>query len=160
MSRSGYTEDHDDRWAFICYRGAVESAFRGRRGQAFLRETLAALDAMPIKELAADSLVTDGGQVCTLGAVGAARELDMASLDQDDFSAVASAFGIAEAMAREIVWMNDEVDSYVHYELHGPRRLHEYYGELTAVRPSRPAERWQRMREWIAGRIVESEVRP
>jgi len=47
MSRSGYSDDCDDQWSLICWRGAVKSAIRGKRGQAFLKEMLAALDALP-----------------------------------------------------------------------------------------------------------------
>jgi hypothetical protein len=46
MSRSGYDESCDDNWGLICWRGAVASALRGRRGQAFLRELVDALDAV------------------------------------------------------------------------------------------------------------------
>lgn len=56
MSRSGYTEDCDG-WDLIRWRGAVASAIRGKRGQAFLREALAALDAMPEKQLISHDLV-------------------------------------------------------------------------------------------------------
>lgn len=55
MSRSGYTDDGWDdesaQWAAIRYAGALKSAVRGKKGQAFLRELLAALDAMPVKRL-------------------------------------------------------------------------------------------------------------
>jgi hypothetical protein len=47
MSRSGYSDDHSE-WDLIRWRGAVASAIRGKRGQAFLRELLVALDAMPV----------------------------------------------------------------------------------------------------------------
>ena len=60
MSRSGYVDDMCDEWALIRYRGAVKSAIRGKRGQAFLREMLAALDAMPEKRLISGALVFDG----------------------------------------------------------------------------------------------------
>lgn len=55
MSRSGYSDDLDS-WSMIRWRGAVTSATRGARGQAFFREMLAALDAMPEKKLIADDL--------------------------------------------------------------------------------------------------------
>jgi hypothetical protein len=37
MSRSGYSDDYgdDEPWQLIMWRGAVASAFRGRRGQPF-----------------------------------------------------------------------------------------------------------------------------
>jgi hypothetical protein len=41
MSRSGYSDDCDG-WALIRWRGAVNSAIKGRRGQQALREIVAA----------------------------------------------------------------------------------------------------------------------
>ena len=46
MSRSGYGDDIGQ-WDLIRWRGAVQSAMCGKRGQAFLKEMLAALDALP-----------------------------------------------------------------------------------------------------------------
>lgn len=126
MSRSGYTEDCDDTWAYIHWRGAVASAIGGKRGQAALREIAAALDAMPVKELAAESLVTTDGMCCTLGALGRARGMDMSAIDPEDLKAVAKSFGIAEAMAAEIMHLNDE-----------------------AVPETSAARRWQYMRTWV-----------
>lgn len=137
MSRSGYSKDYidDDLWGFICYRGAVNSAFRGKRGQSFLAEAVSALDALPKQELAAHSLQTEDGSFCLLGAVGRARGLDMSVLDPDDIETVAAAFGVAEAMAREIVFMNDE-------------------GSLFGETPER---RFERMRRWVSERVKAKE---
>lgn len=45
MSRSGYCDDGDyGQWEMIMWRGAVTSAFRGKRGQAFLKEMLDSRD--------------------------------------------------------------------------------------------------------------------
>jgi hypothetical protein len=133
VSRSGYIDDcwDGDNWSAIMYCGAVTSAFRGKRGQAFLKEILAALDAMPEKRLVGDSLEDQEGAVCTLGAVGKARNMVMSQIDPEDYHTVAGKFGIAEAMAREIVYMNDEAS----------------WGNET------PEQRWSRMRIWIAGNI-------
>jgi hypothetical protein len=133
MRRSGYSDDYgdDEPWQLIMWRGAVASAFRGRRGQAFLREMVAALDAMPIKELAADSLRYADGSVCALGAVAAARGVNVQSLDPYDTEAVAATFGVAQAMVREIVYENDE----------------NCWGKES------PAARWARMRTWAEGQI-------
>lgn len=65
MSRSGYSDECDD-WQLIMWRGAVASSMRGRRGQAFLKETLAALDALPEKKLIDYDLEREGA-VCALG---------------------------------------------------------------------------------------------
>lgn len=44
MSRHGYSDDcHDDILSFGQWRGQVASAIRGKRGQAFLKELIAAL---------------------------------------------------------------------------------------------------------------------
>lgn len=129
MSRSGYDYDCDG-WALICWSGAVKSAFRGRRGQAFLREMLSALDAMPIKRLIHADLERDG-EVCAMGAVAAARGMDLAEINPEDRDAVANALGIAEAMAAEIAYCNDEMR----------------YSESSE-------ECWTRMRAWVASKIA------
>lgn len=58
MSRSGYSDDDDDDGGsrLNLWRGAVERAIKGKRGQAFLRELGAALDAMPDKRLTTGEL--------------------------------------------------------------------------------------------------------
>jgi len=130
MSRSGYYEEIDDQWAHIRYRGAVKSAIRGKRGQAFLREMLAALDALPEKKLITDDLQAEG-QVCAIGSVGLARNIDMSAIDAHDAPQVADAFGINEKLAREIVYENDEA----------------WYISET------PEQRFQRMRNWVLSQI-------
>src|SRR5258708_2686320 len=107
MSRSGYSDDCDDQWRHIMWRGTVKSAIRGKRGQAFLREMLAAMDALPEKKLVASELEANG-QVCAIGSVGRARGIDMSKVDPEDYDTVAGTFGIATPMAQEIVYMNDE----------------------------------------------------
>lgn len=142
MSRSGYTDDCDDMWASIRWRGAVASAIRGKRGQEMLRELATALDAMPVKELAAESLVTTDGMCCALGALGQARGLDMAPLDPEDRAAVAKCFGIAEALAAEIVWLNDEAFD-----------CREWDGSRWVEKPGVAAERWHYMRKWVGEQL-------
>lgn len=143
MSRSGYSDDFDDHWSLVMWRGAVTSALKGRRGQAFLKEMLAAMDAMPAKrlaahELAASDLVTcshwglfEAESVCAIGSVGKLRGVDMDRLDPEDYSSVAGAFGIAQAMAQEIVFMNDEAGNH----------------------KETPEDRFARMRKWIDSEI-------
>jgi len=103
MSRSGYCDDGENNWEMICWRGAVSSALRGKRGQSFLKELAQAMDAMPVKRLVTEELQAEG-EFCTLGVVGNARNLDMSVIDPDDSDVVAEKFGLAEAMVREIVW--------------------------------------------------------
>lgn len=111
MSRSGYTDDYpesrEEAWSSICWRGAVVSALRGKRGQAFLREMLAALDALPVQRLIAGDLEYEG-EVCAIGSVGRARGMDMSDIEAEDREMIAARFGIAEAMVGEIEYQNDE----------------------------------------------------
>jgi hypothetical protein len=134
MSRSGYSDDYcDDGNAGYLYRGAVESAIRGRRGQAFLKEMLAALDALPEKKLIAGELVEQDGAVCAMGAVAKVRGLDMKGIDPEDAEKVALTFGIAEAMAREVAFENDD--------------------DWGASSTETPEHRFQRMHKWVESQI-------
>lgn len=143
MSRSGYSEDCDG-WALIRWRGAVRAAIRGKRGQHALREILAALDAMPKKALAAESLITASGEYCTLGALGVMRGLALDKLDPEDAKGVAAAFGIAPALVKEIVFENDEC---------GPAG---YCGRGVEL----PEGRWHRMRGWVTSHLISTDSPP
>ncbi len=131
MSRSGYS-DGLDQWALIKWRGQVASAMRGKRGQAFLRDLAAALDAMPAKRLVAYDLIDATGAVCALGAVGLRRGLAVKQFDPEDHEQLAGAFDIASQLVQEIEFEND---------------LDFHYLRET------PEERWIRMRQWVAAGI-------
>lgn len=128
MSRSGYSDDCDN---LNLYRAAVERALHGKRGQAFLRELIASLDALPEKVLISGELIADDGRCCAIGAACKARSLDVATIDYEDPETVGRLLGIARSMAAEIAYMNDEWDS-----------------------PSEsPANRWSRMRRWAVNNL-------
>ena len=76
MSRSGYSEECEQ-GALNFYRANVDRTIAGKRGQTFLREMAAALDAMPVKELIAGEVVRDEAHVCAIGAVAVARKADV-----------------------------------------------------------------------------------
>lgn len=159
MSRSGYSDDCDG-WALIRWRGAVNSAIKGARGQAFFHELAAALDAMPEKRLIADELQNAAGEFCTIGVLGAARGVDMSNLDPDDREAVAAAFNIAPALAAEIVFENDEglyPWDWKDFEVCGPLRRFESRVRSVRVPVERVAEqRWSRMRAWVESNIAKA----
>ncbi|WP_052223899.1 hypothetical protein [Comamonas testosteroni] len=162
MSRSGYTDDYDEDGTGGLWRGAVARAIKGKRGQAALRETLAALESMPQKVLIGESLVTADGEFCTLGALGSARGLDMRAVDPDDWDAVAALFDIAPAMVREIVYENDEgtdTHEWIDVVICGPMPPYHFppYGHKTHERSVRvridpliiAKQRWLHMHSWV-----------
>ena len=136
MSRSGYS-DGVEGWESIRYRGAVASAIRGKRGQQFIRDLVASLDVLPSKRLIRHKLV-DGEEVCAIGSVGKMRGVDMSAVNPEDYfdydcgEEIASLFGIAPALAREIMDENDE---------------HDFWEKET------PEQRWQRVRKWAVSQL-------
>lgn len=136
MGRHGYVEDGDlDNWSLIKWRGQVASAIRGKRGQAFLRELIEALDTMPEKRLIAHDL-EHAGNVCAIGSVGLKRGVDMSTIDPEDYDKIAGIFGIAHQLVQEIEWMNDE-------------------GQWNPT----PEKRWQFMRDWAVKNLRPLEVK-
>jgi hypothetical protein len=139
MSRSGYSDDYDNYAVLMCYRGVVASATRGKRGQRFFRELVAALDVMPEKRLIAHDLENPEG-VCALGALGKQKGVALPRLDpEDDYGEngdrLAPVFDIASQLANEVMYMNDdrsENDS--------------------------PERRWKRMRDWAARQIIPTDA--
>jgi len=130
MSRSGYTEDCEDVWQ---WRGRVASSIRGKRGQKLLRDLRDALDAMTRKRLITCELMDERGEYCILGVLGAKRGIDIKNLDPENYTQVAKAFDIADCLACEIVYENDEEHTY-----------------------ATPEERWGRMRGWVDRQILSS----
>lgn len=132
MGRSGYTEDLDTldlgRW-----RGQVKSAIRGKRGQAFFRDLIAALDALPEKRLISAEIKDDAGCVCALGALGTKKGLDLDTLDPYDYEGLGGSFNIAHQLAQEVMYENDEGN---------------IWGRES------PEQRWERMREWAVKQLL------
>jgi hypothetical protein len=177
MSRSGYSDDGDfDNWSLICYRGALAKVISGKKGQAFLKEMLAALDAMPEKRLIAEELVVNGdgtdsvgrpaaivgadelvslhamGDVCALGAVGKVRALDMSKVDPHDPPSVAHLFDINEKLASEIAYVNDEGGIGRRVPLPNVRQG-DWDCFMYKYLPETPEQRFIRVRKWVAEQI-------
>jgi hypothetical protein len=124
MSRSGYSEDLDN-WALIRWRGAVASAIKGKKGQALLKEMEASLLVLPEKRLCVGWTNPKDGEVCALGSVALKRKMDagkhrvdaMAEIEREFHEDVAASevsgeFNIADALAQEITYVNDERGPY------------------------------------------------
>lgn len=141
MSRSGYTDEWDESTAM--WRGVIASATRGKRGQAFFRFLVDALDAMPVKRLIAGALGTEEpeGDVCALGCLARQKGATLEEDDTEDYRKLGETFDIAEQLAQEVMYWNDDA---------GP-----YAGET-------PEERWARVRKWAASqiRVTEAELLP
>lgn len=150
MSRSGYSEDCD---YLHLYRANVERSLGSKRGQAFLREMATALDSLPVKELVDGDLVRDDGACCALGSVAIARKMNVADIDECEPDDVADAFGIARVMACEIAYENDESGPSL-VEVEGPiPPWVDWQSKIFQRRDETPAERWKRMRQWVASQL-------
>jgi hypothetical protein len=142
MGRAGYNDDCDG-WELAMYRGQVASATRGKRGQGLLKDILIAMNGMPVKRLVADDLETAEGAVCAIGAAGKLRGVDMSGLDPEDYETVAGRFNVADCLAREIVWENDECG---HHRIEWRNGKRHWCDET-------PEERFVRMRKWVRSQI-------
>lgn len=131
MSRSGYSDDCEN---LGLWRGAVNSATDGKRGQAFFRDLVAALDALPVKRLVAGELETADGEVCALGSLAKRKGVALQPMDTYDYGKLGETFNIARALAQETMYENDEG---------GPYRRE----------PETPEERWTRVRAWASKQI-------
>lgn len=135
MSRSGYTDDTDDTGDILAigrWRAQVASAIRGNRGQKFLHELAAAMDAMPEKVLIREELITTEGDCCALGVICKARGIDVRNVDELDSREVGGVVGIAWQLAAEIAYENDEREEN-----------------------RSPEARWIRMRAWVQRKLRE-----
>lgn len=153
MSRHGYSEDGDcdDNLQQGRWNARLKSATNGKRGQAFFRALVEALDAMPEKSLVANSLETNEGAVCAFGALARHRKIDVKSLDigntefpdedwEDcDWDKLAAAFDVAPTLAREVMYTNDEA-------------------WLGKDNESPSFARWAQVRAWAAKQIVPTEA--
>ena len=166
MSRSGYTDNYgdDDPLAYGRWRQAVKRSIEGKRGQALLRELLEALDAMEDKRLFSGRFATADGEFCTLGVLGAKRGTPMDDLGDAEYceaDRVGQRFGIARAMAAEIMHLNDEQISdtkFIDVEICGPVRPHwpdwgKHRKTVCVNDDEAPAKRWKYMRDWTVKQI-------
>jgi len=136
VSRCGYTDDSEDALEFGRWRAQVMSAIRGKRGQKFLADLVAALDALPEPRLVANELEDSEG-VCALGALGRARGVALVDLDTEDYEQLGTTFNIAHQLAQETMFINDE-----------------------RARRATPEERWRIVRWWALKQLRAPEVKP
>jgi hypothetical protein len=166
MGRAGYSEScWDGDIAALGWAPNVRRCLAGKRGQAFLWELYQALEALPRRELITGVLQNSVGGVCALGAVAVARGVEIPTqfgvdADEDDDyefqDALGPLLGIKDMLAREVMYENDECGRW-HFadtgeEIRGGINAHE---KREVRRYETPAERWQRMREWVVSHLKE-----
>jgi hypothetical protein len=115
MSRLYYEDDGDYSLEGL-QQGWLRSAIKGKRGQQFLRDLVAALDALPIPELSSGALEdSETGCCCAFGAVRRFRGPDNVQLcfhpEEEDLppSYLAEPFGVSETLAWAVVQANEEM---------------------------------------------------
>lgn len=160
MSRHGYNEydgDENTDLAMGRWRAQVASAMRGKRGQKFFVDLIAALDALPEKKLVAGHLETTEGEVCALGALGRYRQVNLPDPenpeeidpeDEADWDWLGAAFNIAPQLAQETMYVNDEhEDQFAWYQRHG-----SYMPAGPLQDPD--AARWRAVRCWAVRHLT------
>lgn len=143
MSRT-WEGESDDPLDWGRYEAAKRSTLRGRRGQAFLRELIAALDALPRPELSEGALGDRRtGCVCALGAVALAQgdSFDDLAADNGNWGPEDAAdwYNISPTLANEIISANDDWRD----------------GNSVDVRQSR----WRYVRGWAVSHLIEPPLR-
>ena len=172
MSRSCYSDDFGDEFPgqLGLFRANVERSFRGKAGQARLRELRDALLALPVKELHEDIFVEgtkDAPQVCMLGAWAlqkcngdpdAARAMVGTADSDHEIAGGLARYHWPKLVVLDAVFIND--DTHVSYEhVEGPSESpYAYFGGYRGVtyrREETPAERYERMLKWVNDNIAE-----
>lgn len=99
------------------------------------------MDAMPVKRLV-DGVLEADGEFCTLGVIAHSRGVK--AEHPDCVEEAQRLLDIADAMAREIVYENDEAGYYTNCNPQTGR-----------YEPETPEQRWVRMRDWVSSKIKE-----
>lgn len=146
MNRSGYSDETENNWDWICWRGAVASALRGKRGQSFLGELLSVLDDMPEKRLIAKELQNADGEVCAVASIMKARGIST-NVPVDDYDAIADLVGVNAKVVQELEYINDTVDRAIALPWTG------YCGATGWHYDKSPETRWKLVRDWVESQL-------
>ena len=146
MSRSGCTDGWDyDQWNYIRWRGAVNSAIKGKRGQLFLKDLIRALDDMPVKELISNDIITidpltQQTNSCALGALLLKKGTGFINPDDPEHHEdIAYRLNISPTLVREVEYLNDDAFGW---------------GSGWDSR----AARWKSMRDWAESQLQKDTV--
>lgn len=167
MSRfyEGEIEDEEQQRRANLYRGQVASQMRSKAGQAFLREVLEAIEALPDRRLAEGDLVVDGC-MCSLAALALKRRTDAGELRE----AVLADLARVHVDHNHPDWEGTEIDEWARDVLDAPRLLaieipfenddggERWVPDAAEPRggrrePITPEQRWLRMRNYLRAQI-------
>lgn len=135
-------------WAYHLRR-----AVASKRGQAFLRGLLAALDAVPGHRLIAGSIKAEGSNVCALGAYAAWREMDARGITWRGAVRELPYGGGDRGWATTCKLVRDRYD--VAWTL--AWEIAEFNDENAAQATDDPVDRWRDVRDYVAG-LIRQEV--
>lgn len=117
MSRLLYNDDDCSPSEEGLQKGWFLSTIRGQRGQRFLRELVAALDALPTPELSSGALEdAKTGCCCAFGAVRRLRGPENVKLwfhpEEEDMTPnhLAEPFGVSQTLAWAVVQANEDMN--------------------------------------------------
>ncbi len=174
MSRipEGECEDYESQRRWALQRANTVRQIKSKRGQAFLRELLAALEALPEKKLI-EGAIAKGDHVCALGALAMKRRVDagesrqavLADLashnvdpDNDDWDGLyvwdwaVNALAAPHLISWEIPAENDDGGKkYVGMEMRGPTGGPER--SVPVYEMIAPEDRYRRMVKWIRAQL-------
>lgn len=172
MSRVHFNEDCDSPEAILDagrWENNLRRQIKGKRGQAFLRELLAALEALPSKRLIANAVARDR-EVCTLGALALKRRTDAGEprvdvlddlaklvVDDDDERAFDDDADVEDMAdwARAVLGCPSMLASVIPYEQDDYDVTEWDGGKYSGRRQPTPEERYEFMIRWVRARIVD-----
>lgn len=171
MSRSGFHEaDDDGDFAVAVEQHAknIRDALASEKGQQFLRGLVAALDALPVKELTSSALVSDSG-CCAMGAYCKARGIDpmdmvILTVRQPDGSTrpatLREELSISDNDEYAVSEIQEEAVNALPDLIDAPElAVRETVWINDECAPSEPAARWKAVRKWAVARLAKEAPR-
>lgn len=159
MSRIPENDDYDEdqQRRHNLWRGNAKRELKGKRGQEFLRELLAALEALPDKRLIEGEVAKDGA-VCALGSLALKRRVDAG---EDPAAVVADLEKVnVDPWEGECIWdwAERELKAPTHiawlvpYENDDDGSTFDYV--TFKKTPVTPEMRYERMVAWVRARLA------
>lgn len=135
------------------WRGNLHRQIRSKRGQAFLKELLAAIEVLPDKRLASGVIAKPDGPVCSLGAMALARRIASGEdprLVLDELSSII----VDDSDER---WKGEEIEEWAKQELACPSHLAweiPFVNDYGSFHSETPESRYERMVAWTRAKIL------